>query len=162
MMARRIVGLSVAVGVLVAIPCDARAQDATPPPPPPQTVETQLVFDREVFAYPAFTRRNPFLALAATDAGPRFEQLSLIGIMYDDRDANASVAVVSTGGVAVAADGTTAAVAGDAYYLKVGEQIGNITVVEIHRDRVVVDVDEFDARERETMTFVSRRQGGSQ
>lgn len=160
MMARRIVGLSVAAGVLVAIPCDARAQDPTPPPP--QTVETQLVFDREVFAYPAFTRRNPFLALAASDAGPRFEQLSLIGIMYDARDANASVVVVSTGGVTVAADGTTAAVDGDAYYLKVGEQIGNITVVEIHRDRVVVDVDEFDARERQTMTFVSRRQGGSQ
>jgi hypothetical protein len=160
MMARRIVALLVGAGAVLAIPSAARAQD--PPQPPPRTTETDLVFEREIFRYPSFTRRNPFLALAATDAGPRYEQLSLIGIMYDDRNANASVAVLSTGGVSVADDGTTTAVEGDAYYLKVGEQIGNVTVVAIHRDRVVVDVDEFDARERQTMIFVSRRQGGSQ
>ena len=145
---------------LLAFAGEVEAQ--TPPPAPaaqPQQ-DTELVFSREVFSYPGFTRRNPFRPLEGTDGGPRFEQLSLIGVMYSP-DPSASVAVLSTGGVTVAPDGTTAPVAGDAFYLKVGERLGNTTVVEIRRDAVVVDVEVFDAVERNTMTFVSRRQGGT-
>lgn len=148
-----------ALGVILVIPAAVEAQDPPPPPPPP--TETELVFDREVFRYPAFTRRNPFRPLLAADSGgPRFEQLSLIGIMYSD-DPSASVAVVSTGGVALAEDGTLSAVDGDAFYLKVGESVGNATVREIHRDRVEVTVSEFDDQIPRTMVFVSRRPGGS-
>lgn len=135
----------------------AQGQQQAPPP----AADTELVFEREIFDYPSFTRRNPFEPLLGPGGGgPRFEQLSLIGIMYSP-DPSASVAVLSTGGVQVAEDGTMSAVDGDAYYLKVGDRIGNTTIVEIRRDAVIVNVEVFDSVERETMNFVSRRQGGS-
>lgn len=152
-------GALLALGMLLA-PVALEAQN--PPPAPPQRpVETELVFDREVFQYPSFTRRNPFRPLVAGDSGgPRYEQLSLIGIMYSP-DPSASVAVLSTGGVAIAEDGTTAPIDGDAYYLKVGQTIGNVTVRAIHRDRIDVTVTEFDELIPRTMIFVSRRPGGT-
>lgn len=144
-------------GAAAAEAQDPRGQPQAPAPAP----DTELVFEREVFDYPSFTRRNPFEPLLGPGGGgPRFEQLSLIGIMYSP-DPSASVAVLSTGGVQVAEDGTMSPVDGDAYYLKVGDRIGNTTVVEIRRDAVIVDVEVFDSIERETMNFVSRRQGGS-
>ena len=141
----------------LALAAEAQAQDAQPPQ---QQQDAELVFEREVFDYPSFTRRNPFRPLSGPGGELRFEDLSLIGIMYSPDGAN-SVAVLSTGGVTVNEDGTTAPVEGDAFYLKVGERIGNATVVQIRRDAVVVDVQEFDAVERRTMNFVSRRQGGT-
>jgi len=145
-------------GVVLLSATEARGQDQ---PPPPRPTDTELVFEREVFQYPSFTRSNPFLPLGSANAGgPRFEQLNLIGVMYSS-DPAASVAVVTTGGVTVAEDGTMAPIEGDAYYLKVGERIGNTTIVEIRRDAVIVDVEIFDALERNTMNFVSRRQGGT-
>jgi hypothetical protein len=137
------------------------AQAQTPAPTPgPRPADAELVFSREVFNYPGFTRRNPFRALAGTEGGPRFEQLTLIGIMFSP-DPAASVAVLSTGGVTIAPDGTMSPVAGAAFYLKVGETLGNVRVVAIRRDAVDVDVEVFDAVERNTMNFVSRRQGGT-
>jgi hypothetical protein len=128
---------------------------------PPPAEDTELVFEREVFQYPSFIRRNPFVPLDAGNTGPRFEQLSLIGVMYSD-DPGASVAVLSTGGVTVQPDGTLSPVAGDAFYLKAGQRIGNVTIVEIHRERVVVDVEEFGLLDRRTLVFQSRREGGTQ
>lgn len=154
----RAIGMPCVLVCLAALlaPATARAQE-----PPQRPVETELVFDREVFQYPSFTRRNPFRALVAADAGgPRYEQLSLIGIMYSN-DPTQSVAVVSTGGVTVNEDGTTAPVDGDGYYLKVGQTIGNVTIRAIHRDRVDVTVTEFDEVIPRTMIFVSRRPGGT-
>jgi len=118
------------------------------------------VFEREVFQYPAFQRRNPFIPLEGAQGGIRFEQLSLIGIMFSP-DPTASVAVLSTGGVQIADDGTLSPVEGDAYNVKVGQTIGNTTIREIQRDRVIVDVSEFGLTDRRTMFFNSRRQGGS-
>jgi hypothetical protein len=69
--------------------------------------------------------------------------------------------VLSTGGVAVAEDGTTRPIEGDSYSMKVGDSIGNTTVVEVRRDAVIVDVEVFDSIARHTMTFVSRIQGGT-
>ena len=155
----RITGLSLAVVAMVAIAAEAQAQDQAPPPPPPQ--DTELVFEREVFQYPSFTRRNPFLPLEGpSGGGPRYEQLSLIGIIYST-DPSIAVAVLSTGGITVADDGTTSPVVGESYSLKVGERLGNTTIVEIRRDAVIVDVEVFDSVERETMNFTSRRRGGT-
>lgn len=156
----KVTGMALGVAAVLALPChaDGQAQDA----PPVRPGDTELVFEREVFQYPSFTRRNPFRPLVGAEGGgPRFEQLSLIGIMYSP-DPSASVAVVSTGGVTVAEDGTMSAIAGSAYNLKVGDRIGNTTIVQIRRDAVVVDVEVFDSVERHTMNFVSRRQGGTQ
>lgn len=156
--ARFLFGACALAAVVAVAPAEAEAQEPPQPPQPP--TETELVFDREVFQYPSFTRRNPFRPLSANTGGPRYEQLSLIGIMYSS-DPSASVAVVSTGGVAIAEDGTMAPVDGDAYYVKVGETIGNVTVRAIHRDRVDVTVAEFDDQIPRTMVFVSRREGGT-
>jgi len=156
---KRCAALSFSAAALLVFAAEVKAQDETPPPA--RAGDTELVFDREVFQYPSFTRRNPFRPLLGADGGgPRFEQLSLIGIMYSS-DPSSSVAVLSTGGVAVAEDGTLSAIEGDSYYLKPGERIGNTTVVEIRRDAIVVEVEVFDSVERQTMNFVSRRQGGT-
>ena len=146
-----------AAAAVALLATDVAAQDGQPPQ---AQQEAELVFEREVFDYPSFTRRNPFRPLSGPGGELRYEDLSLIGIMYSPDGVN-SVAVVSTGGVTVNQDGTTAPVDGDAFYLKVGERIGNATIVEIRRDAVIVDVQEFDAVERRTMNFVSRRQGGT-
>ena len=137
----------------------AEAQDAQQPAPPP-AIETELVFEREAFQYPSFIRSNPFMPLDAGNTGPRFEQLSLIGVMYSD-DPTASVAVLSTGGVNVQPDGTITPVEGEAFYVKAGQRVGNVTIVEIHPERVVVDVEEFGLMDRRTLVFQSRREGGS-
>ena len=152
-------GFSLCVTLLMA-PGTVRAQDPrqTPPQPP---VQLDLVSLREVFQYPAFTRRNPFRALLAADSGgPRFEQLTLIGIIYSV-DPSASVAILTTGGVTLNEDGTTSPIAGDAYYVKIGGGIGNVTVTAIQRDRVEVLVSEFDDQTPRTMSIASRRPGGS-
>jgi hypothetical protein len=147
--------LFVAVGCALAIhPVGTLAQEP-PPAPPQQPVEVELATYREVFTYPTFARRNPFSPLEA-GGELRFEQLSLIGVIYSP-DPTASVAILSTGGVNVADDGTLSAVAGDAFNAKVGQRIGNTTIREIQRDRVVVDVEEFGLTERRTMVFTSRR-----
>lgn len=145
---------------LVAAALSAASTQAQNPPPQPAP-DTELVFEREVFAYPAFPRPNPFNPLLAGGAGgPRFEQLTLIGIVWS-ANPGSSVAVLSTGSVTVAEDGTMSGTDGDAYNVKVGQRVGNVTVVEIQRDRVVVDVEEFGLTDRRTMIFVPRRQGGT-
>jgi hypothetical protein len=154
---RRFLGLLAGCVALTAVPAMGDAQA----PPPQPTPEPELIFEREIFQYPAFQRRNPFIPLEGAAGGVRFEQISLIGIMYSS-DPTASVAVVSTGGVRVAEDGTVTPVEGDAYNVKVGQTIGNTTIREIQRDRVIVDVEEFGLTDRRTMFFLSRRQGGSQ
>lgn len=156
-MTRRLI-VAATLGLLFTA-SDASAQD--PQQPPPRAQDTELVFEREVFEYPGFTRRNPFTPLqGANSGGPRFERLSLIGVVYSP-DPSASVAVLTTGTIEVAEDGTLASTEGDAYYLKVGDRIGNTTIVEIRRDAVIVDVEVFDSVERNTMNFVSRREGGT-
>jgi hypothetical protein len=139
---------------LALAPLGIAAQEPAPAPPP-QPVEFELATFREVFSYPTFARRNPFLGLEA-GGELRFEALSLIGLIFS-ADPSASVAILSTGRVEVADDGTLTATEGDAYYAKVGQRVGNVTVREIQRDRVIVDVDEFGITERRTMVFTSRR-----
>lgn len=148
-------GLVLAAGCLTlptaVVAQEPPAQEEAPAP------ETELVFEREVFEYPSFPRSNPFLPLSASDqGGPRYEQLSLTGIIWDP-DPTFSVAVLSTGQVNVAADGTITLAPGDTFHGKVGQRVGNTTIREIQRDRVVVDVEEFGLTDRRTMFIASRR-----
>lgn len=148
--------VALAIGFLV-LPSVVHGQE----PPPAQQPEPELVFEREVFDYPSFPRSNPFVPLSASDqGGPRFEQLTLTGIIWDP-DPTYSVAVVTTGAMSVAPDGTVTMAPGAAYNAKVGQRIGNTTIREIQRDRVVVDVEEFGLTDRRTMFIASRRQGGN-
>jgi len=159
MTTHRISTVAVAALVGLVLPQGVLAQD--PAPAAPQA-EPELVFEREVFDYPSFQRSNPFVPLSASDqGGPRYEQLTLTGIIWDP-DPTYSVAVLTTGAVNVAEDGTVTVAVGAAYNAKVGQRIGNTTIREIQRDRVVVDVEEFGLTDRRTMFIASRRQGGTQ
>lgn len=131
-------------------------------PPPVQQPPTELVFEREIFTYPAFARRNPFMPLTGSNqGGPRFESLRVLGIIHSG-DPTASTAMLGTSTVAISEDGSTLTVAkGQSWYLKVGQSIGNIRVVEIRRDQVVVEVEEFGLTERKTMQLQIRRLGGT-
>lgn len=152
-------GVLILVGIAV-LPFTARAQE--PPPAAGPQPQTELVFEREVFAYPAFQRRNPFRPLVAADqGGPRFEQLRLMGIIHSDDPAQ-SVAIVGTSTVTLTEDAATASIQeGDAWYLKVGQSIGNIRIVEVRREQVVVEVEEFGLTEQKIMQLQTRRQGGT-
>lgn len=150
----------VAAGLGLVVLATPGALTAQNPARPGTAAETELVFEREVFQYPEFTRRNPFIPLDTDAEGPRFDQLSLIGVMYSADDPASSVAVVSTGGVTFLDDGTMSPVAGDAFYLKVGQRLGNVTVVQILREQVIVDVEEFGLTDRRTLEIQSR-QGGT-
>lgn len=142
------------------LPVSARAQQEQPPAQQ-QAGPTELVFEREVFRYPSFQRRNPFRALVAGEGGPRFEQLRLMGVLYD-ADPASSVAVLGTSAVSVSDDGTDVSVTeGKSWYLKVGQSIGNVRVIEIRREQVVVEVEEFGLTEQKIMQLETRRLGGN-
>lgn len=159
-------GLILALATTVA-PAALQAQpNPGPPPVPPEEQQgpaTELVFEREIFQYPTFQRRNPFVPLeGARGGGPRFEQLRLMGVIYSE-DPNGSVAIVGTSQVNISEDGTSVSVTpgGEAWYLKVGQSIGNTRIVEIRREQVVVEVEEFGLTEQRIMQLQTRRQGGT-
>jgi hypothetical protein len=118
-------------------------------------VPAELVFDREVFEYPTYERRNPFRPLVgADDSGPRFDQIRLRGIIWS-ADPARSVALLQGGTIGQGEN----AVAGTRR-LRRGETWGNIRIVEIQQDRVVVDVNEFGLTERRVLELTRRRAEG--
>ena len=153
-------GLGLLAGAIL-LPAGVRAQE----PPPDSTSRrpaTELVFEREVFGYPSFERRNPFRPLTSGDqGGPRFELLRVVGIIFSER-ASESVAVLGTSTVEYSEDAATVTVQpGVSWYLKVGQSVGNIRIVEIRREQVVVEVAEFGQTEQKIMQLQTRRLGGT-
>ena len=140
-------------GLLMAGPLAAQEPPAPPAGPPPAPAE--LVFEREVFAYPSFDRRSPFRSLVGdTASGPRFEQVRLRGVIWSTDPAR-SVALFSG-----APTGTGENARVETRRLRRGESWGNIRVVEIQQDRVVVDVNEFGLTERRVLELTRRRGEG--
>jgi hypothetical protein len=155
-------GLVLLTGALL-FPLALAGQEQAKPQPPtkPQDKPTELVFEREVFQYPSFERRNPFMPLVAADQGPRFDQLRLMGIIHSD-DPTLSVAVLGTSMVSTSEDGSTVSVGkGKAWYLKVGQSVGNVRIIEIRTDQVVVEVAEYGLTEQKIMQLETRRLGGT-
>lgn len=113
---------------------------------------TELVFERETFSYPAYQRRNPFSPLVGSDGGPRYESMSLGGIIYVRADPSQSSALF------FAAAGIQAAQSSER--LRQGERWGNVTVVEIRPKEVVVNVEEFGVTEQRIMRMPTQGQGG--
>jgi len=148
-------GLLALAGLLL-LPTDALAQEPGPPAPPAERRDSvDLRAEREVFEYPEFERRNPFKALTGTEGGPRFEQMKLTGVIFSDVPAR-SVATLTTGG-----SSGGGSQAGRSARLRAGERWGNVRVVSIRQDRIVVDVEEFGLAERREMLLPTRGQGGS-
>jgi hypothetical protein len=143
------VGTLAAAGVLGA--CseapDASAQGAPAAQqgaPPQAAADTfQLVFEREVFSYPSFQRRNPFAPITAETAGPRFEDLELQMVIVFE-DGGGSVATLAVRGGQQRAGARS-------YRVREGDVLGNVRVVAIRLREIVVDVDEFGGRERRVL-----------
>lgn len=154
-----------AVGLLATVGSTAAQQQ---PPGPPQEDTTQLVFEREVFDYPDFERRNPFVPLlTTTGGGPRFEQVQLLGIIHS-ADPSRSVSLLALEGMGGPGGGGEGAPAEpgrcqQACRLRVGESWGNFTVIAIEPSRVIFEVEEFGLTEqRELRLSRVRGQGGGQ
>jgi hypothetical protein len=129
--------------VLVTGVVPARAQQPAEPQTPeaPATVamagDPRLVFERELFAYPGRARRDPFMPLTGQNAGILFSDVKLHMILFDENPVR-SIAAVSDA-------------AGKQYRLRRGDSIGNATVVDIGRTRVVFSVSDFGIRRQEVL-----------
>ena len=126
---------------------------------------TALAFEREVFTYPVYERRNPFRTLLAGDGGgPRFERLLLLGIIYSD-DPTQSLALFAEGTRTVTPAGAgvpetvTVEVTGGTYQVRNGESVGNVTVIRIDRQQVAIEVEEFGIRESRVMAILRNTAG---
>lgn len=146
-------------------------------PPPQAAPEAELVFEREIFRYPGFQRRNPFRPLLGDDAGPRFEQIELRAIAYD-ADPRRSLALVALRRAAeqqaeqqlqqqmqqqetgTGPQRDTLIVPELTQRLRVGESWGNVRVLEIRQDHLVLAVTEFGVTEQRILRMPVRRQGG--
>lgn len=133
---RKLLGLVfVAAGLLLA-PSGVAAQQ--PSGDDTGDAEITLVYEREVYTYGGSARRDPFAALTGdNDMGPRFESLSLQGIVYATGQGR-SVALLSDG-------------SGRVHRVRVGDVVGNSTVVEIGPIRVVMAVENFGTIRQEML-----------
>ena len=116
-----------------------------------------LAFEREVFVYPEYERRNPFRTLVSAEGGgPRFESLLLLGILYSPF-AGESIALFGEGtrtvtpGVGNAPETVTVELTGGTYRVREGTTLGNLTVSEIDRLQVTIELVEFGITESRTL-----------
>ena len=113
-----------------------------------------LVFEREIFLYPRYQRRNPFAPLVTGDAvGPRFEGLQVLGILYSPQP-GASVALFGP-----RAEQTAEPEAMQTYRVRRGDQLGNVRILQIQETRVVVEIEEFGMTEQRIMELQRPGQG---
>ena len=126
-----------------------------------------LTFEREVFSYPQYSRRNPFRSLLGGDEGPRFDALVLVGILYSPF-AGESIAILGEGSrrLLASAPGVPESyellLTGAIYRVREGEIVGNgnVTVLTIELNQVTVDVAEFGLSETTTMELPRATSGG--
>lgn len=146
--------------ILLATAAPVRAQDAPRPPtqdaaaPQPadapaaaaaQPTDPKLIFEREVFTYPGRARRDPFMPLTGANAGILFSDLTLKMILYVDDPRESIVAVTDA--------------ANKLYRLRRGDSVGNATVIDIGRTRVVFSVSDFGIRRQHVLELKPTREG---
>lgn len=101
------------------------------------TADSVLQYRREVFQYPSGIK-NPFTPVTAGEKlGPRFEDLELSGIIYNEQ----------LGSVAVLVDRTT----GKRYRVHEGERVGQARVARIRPDEVSFVVSGFGQSRTEVL-----------
>jgi hypothetical protein len=135
--------LLTAVAGLAAPPA---VQDTAPAARRPTGV-SETVYRRERFVYPSNGRRDPFLSLLKLeDAGPQFENLDLVGIVYGG----------AQGSVATLIDRATS----KRYRVRRGDIAGNARVVEIRPAEVVFQVTQFGVTRSETLRIRKEEEQG--
>ena len=155
------------LAVASLVPGGLAGQDTQDTPAQTSTDSLTLAFEREVFAYPEYFRRNPFRSLLGCDEGPRFESLVLFGIIYSPF-AGESIALLGEGtrtldpGPTGAPESYTLALTGGTYRVREGEMVGNgnVTVQTIEVDQVAVEVAEFGRSETKIMLLPRATSGG--
>lgn len=141
--------LLLALAGAAALDAQARGQSGAAPPPTPEPVEIKLVYEREVFQYPSQSRRDPFVPLTAeADQGPRFEELSILGVIHSN---------LPDQSVATLADAT-----GKRYRVRRGDVVGNARVLDISPLRVVFAVDNFGVVRQEMLELKARQREGAE
>jgi hypothetical protein len=144
-------------------PGELKAQDA---PAQQASDSLALTFEREVFTYPEYERRNPFTTLVSADGGgPRFENLLLLGILYSPF-AGESLALFGEGtrtvtpGTADAPETVSVDLTGGTYRVREGATLGNLTVTQIDRLQVTIELVEFGLTESRTLLLPRGVPGG--
>lgn len=140
--------MSALLVVVAALPLYGQAPAPAAPaaPPPGSQPEPKLAFDREVFAYPAEGRRDPFKPLVGGpgSSGPLFQDIALRGIIYSP-DPRRSVALLQVGGRRT-------------FRLRRGDIIGNARVLEIQPLRVRFAVENFGTVRNEVLELRGNNQ----
>lgn len=137
----RVHSFLIAVCALLGGATAASAQTGTPPSAAPVI---ELEYEREVFRYPVAGRRDPFSALSRRgDLGPRFEELTLHGIIFSDRGGSS---------VAVVADGS-----GKRHRVRRGDIVGDAQVLDIGPTRVIFSVENFGIQRQEVLELKTER-----
>lgn len=140
------------MSLLAFAPVMAYAQDPAPapaagPPKAPPKPMPKLVFEREVYDYPAGQRRDPFRGLTNNDtSGPLFSELTMTGIMFYAAEPSKSMA-------------TFRDLSKKEYRVRRGDTIGNATVQDIGRTRVVFSIQEFGMKHQEVLDLKLPRAG---
>ena len=151
------------------IPAGERGDSASTPPgrfslaeaPIP---ESPLTLGRDIFTYVAAGRRDPFLPAPVPTPleGSLSVEAEVLGII-SHRDPLLSVAVVRVGraraGEGGQPDASGAGGAGGTYRLRIGDQIGNTRVLEIHEHHIVVEVEGPAGTERRLLGQPAARRG---
>lgn len=111
------------------------------------SMSNAVIYRRERFVYPANQRRNPFQSLLTLeDAGPQFEDLDLLGVIFGGH----------AGSVATLIDRTT----NKRFRVRRGEMVGNARVVEIRPEEVVFSVTSFGITRSETLRIQKKKEEG--
>ena len=117
----------------------------------PRVVAAQMrppIYERDVFTYPVFDRRDPFQPPHLdTRAGPRFVDLRLVGVLYATPSAS----------VAILTDRTT----GRRYRAREDDHIGAARVVRIGTEEVDFVITSFGVSRRETLRVRRERGAGT-
>lgn len=109
----------------------------------------QLVFEREVFNYPQYERRNPFQPLTGSDvSGPRFEDMVLLGVVLQPNPQE-SVAVLGARPPGATSDEPPSRT----YRVRVGESLGNMRMIEIGQREVLFEVGDFGVSETRSLSL---------
>lgn len=152
---RSALGTLVLTGLIALGAPSAATAQSEGPPTPPDTAQADLVFEREVYSYPSFERRDPFSPLVSGSEGaPRYEDLRLLGVIYSTNPTE-SVALLGV------SPGNSAIKAGDTFRVRRGDLIGNTRILAIQTDRVIVEVEEFGLTEQRSLAVKRPGEGGS-
>lgn len=117
-----------------------------------------MVFEREVFVYPAGERRNPFLPVGISATGPGSGAVRLLGIIHHPDSAYSLVILGISDGVGGANGAIDAASLrqGDGWTtrrLRSGDVLGRMRIAEIHEDHIVVATDAPDGIAIQVLTL---------